>query len=93
MTYREQLDKARETGLDIIDLTIADECESNFGFVYTEKEFEQLCEYVRVCYIKGDCSASSICTAINYYAIDKGKTVAEIVKMSYWRILDEAQWH
>lgn len=93
MTYREQLNKAREMGLNIVNLLIADECESNFGFVYNEKEFEQLCEYVRICYIKGDCSASSICTAINYYATDKGKTVEQILKMSYWRILDDAQWH
>ena len=93
MTYREQLEKAKEIGLNVIDLMIANECEDNFNFSYTEEEFEKLCEFVRVCFIKSDCTTESITNAINFYVCDKNMTIKQVLSFSYHKIIDEACWH
>ena len=93
MTYREQLNKVNELGINICDLTIANECECVWSFYYTEQEFERLCEKAKDCYLKGNSNENSIALAIEYYIQTKGKTIEQVLALSHWTILDEAQWH
>lgn len=91
MTYREQLVKARELGINICDLEIADECECMFDFDYTEEQFEQLCECARECYLKIDnITANAIASAITELIKYEGKTVSQVLSMRRRDIIDKA---
>ena len=49
MTYREHLNKVNELGINICDLTIANELDCVLDGKYTEKEktFEKLCDFAK----------------------------------------------
>lgn len=91
MTYREQLNKVNELGINICDLTIANEldCVLDAG-AYTEKDFERLCEYARYIYLKSsDITAEAIARAIEDL-LSQGKTVGKIVAMNKYSFIDKA---
>lgn len=91
MTYREQLNKVNELGINICDLTIANEldCVLDYG-TYSDKDFERLCEYARYIYLKVDnITAEAIARAI-YDLLSQGKTVGEIVTMDKYTFIDKA---
>lgn len=91
MTYRKQLEKAKELNLNICDLLIACECDCSFTFDYTEEEFEQLCGLVRACYLAVDCvDIESLTYAIETMVSSGNKTIEQVVEMSKWDLLDEA---
>ena len=86
MTYREQLNKVNELGINICDLTIANELDCVLDCEYTEKDFERLCEFARDIYLKSD--------SITAEAIDdlllQGKTVGQVVAMNKYSFIDKA---
>lgn len=91
MTYREQLNKVNELGINICDLTIANEldCVLDCG-TYTDKDFERLCEYARYIYLKADSiTAEAIARAIDDL-LSQGKTVGKIVAMNKYTFIDKA---
>jgi hypothetical protein len=91
MTYREQLDKVNELGINICDLTIANEldCVLDAG-AYTEKDFERLCNYAVYIYLKADnITAEAIARAIDDL-LSQGKTVGEIVAMDKYSFISKA---
>lgn len=91
MTFREQLNKAKELGLDILDLTVANECDQIFFFDYTDNEFEKLCYLVYACWLKSDiCTVEEIAMAVNQFITCKHKTINDVCAMSYFTILDVA---
>ena len=91
MTYREQLDKVNELGINICDLTIANELDCVLGCgTYTEKDFERLCDFARNVYLKSDSiTAEAIARAIGDL-LSQGKTVGKIVAMNIYSFIDEA---
>lgn len=90
MTYREQLDKVNELGINICDLTIANELDCVLDCEYTEKDFERLCEYARYIYLKADnITAEAIARAIDDL-LSQGKTVGKIVAMNKYTFIDKA---
>lgn len=57
MYYREQLEKSKQYGIDVISLDVANEVECIiFEFEMTEKEFEMICGFVEQCYLKSEYS-------------------------------------
>lgn len=91
MTFREQLDKAREMGLSICDLAIANECECIFNFEYTEEEFEQLCSLARTIYLKSEyLTENAIAYAINDLIIEEEKTISEVLETKTYTLLNIA---
>ena len=94
MTYREQLNKVNELGISIIDLEVADELDTVLDFEYTENEFESLCAFGVMIYLKADImTASAIAYCINNLVNEEGKTVEEILEMDKWNFIDNAsQW-
>lgn len=53
MNYREQLQKAKEIGIDPISLEVASEVEYWFsGIELSENEFELICELIKDSYLK-----------------------------------------
>lgn len=90
MTYKEQLNKVNELGINICDLTIANELDCVLTCEYTEEDFERLCEYARDIYLKSDSiTAEAIARAIDDL-LSKGKTVGEIVAMNKYTFIDKA---
>ena len=92
MTYTQQLNKARELGLSIFDLTIADECDSAFDFDYTTEQFDKLCYLVGVCWCKNDYDYITLSTIANYIntLVGNGHTIDEILAMTPRAILDKS---
>ena len=91
MTYREQLNKVNELGINICDLTIAHEldCVLNSG-IYNDKDFERLCDYARYIYLKADnITAEAIARAIDDL-LSQGKTVGKIVAMNKYSFISKA---
>lgn len=94
MTYREQLNKVNELGINIFDLSIADELNSILSFDYTDEEFERLCEYAKNAYYEAyEMTMNAIANCIDGLVNEDGKTVEEILeidkrdfvkKASYW---------
>lgn len=94
MTYREQLNKVNELGINIFDLSIADELNSILSFDYTDEEFERLCEYAKNAYYEAyEMTMNAIANCIDDLVNEDGKTVEEILeidkrdfvkKASYW---------
>lgn len=94
MTYREQLKKAHELGLSIVDLSVAFECDCVFGFKYTEEEFEKICGIVTECYLKScDVSISCFAYAINELIGQDKKSIDDILKMSKWDLIEKASYY
>ena len=90
MTYREQLNKVNELGINICDLTIANELDCVLSCDIKEKDFERLCEYARYIYIKtDDMTAETIARAIDDL-LSQGKTVGKIVAMNKYTFIDKA---
>lgn len=90
MTYREQLNKVNELGINICDLTIANELDCILDCEYTEKDFERLCDYARYIYLKADSiTAEAIARAIDDL-LSQGKTVGKIVAMDKYTFIDKA---
>lgn len=90
MTYTQQLNKARELGLSIFDLTIADECDSAFDFDYTTEQFDELCYLVGACWCKSDdIELWSIACFVNTM-VDNGHTIDEILAMTPREFLEKA---
>lgn len=83
MTYREKLNKVNELGIDIFDLSIADELNSILDFDYTDEEFERLCEYAKNAYYEAyEMTINAIADCINDLVNEDGKTVEEVLKMN-----------
>lgn len=96
MTFREQLNKVNELGLNICDLEVANECDCIFNFEYTEQEFERLCDFARNCYLKdqsGNISPYHIAHAINELIVEDEKTIEEVLGMNRWDMLDKASYY
>lgn len=90
MTYREQLNKVNELGINICDLTIANELDCVLDCEYTEKDFERLCEYARDIYLESDSiTAEAIARAIDDLLL-QGKTVGKIVSMDKYSFISKA---
>ena len=92
MTYREKLNKVNELGINICDLTIANEldCVLDAG-AYTEEDFERLCNYAVCIYFKSDAlTANAIALCIGGMLSELGYTVDEITQMDKWKFIDEA---
>ena len=91
MTYREQLNKARDLGISICDLEIANELDAVLGLEYTEEEFEGLCAFGVEIYLKAEkMTTDAIAYCINDLVEEKGKTVKEILEMDKWDFIDKA---
>ena len=91
MTYREQLNKVRDLGLNICDLEIANELDAVLDFEYTEDEFESLCAFSIEVYLKAETmTTDAIAYCINDLVNEEGKTVKEILKMDKWDFIDKA---
>lgn len=91
MTFTQQLNKAKELGLDILDLAVANECENCFVFDHTDEQFEKLCYIVRACWIKSDiCTMEAIAMAVNQLITCNHKTINDVYAMSYYTILGVA---
>lgn len=93
MTFREQLNKVNELGISICDLEVANECDCIFNFEYTEQEFDQLCDFVRHCYLKdqsGNITPNHIAQAINELITEDEKTIQEVLDTNRWDMLDKA---
>ena len=90
MTYREQLNKVNELGINICDLTIANELDCVLDCECTGKDFERLCDYARYIYLKADnLTAEAIARAIDDL-LSQGKTVGEIVAMDKYSFISKA---
>ena len=91
MTYREQLNKVAELGLNICDLEIANEFDGILDFDYTEEQFEKLCKFgVKIYLAVSEMTASAIADCINDLVNEDGKTVEEIIQMKEYDFIDKA---
>jgi hypothetical protein len=90
MTYREQLNKVNELGINICDLTIANELDCVLDCEYTEEDFERLCDYAIYIYLKSDnITAEAIARAIDGL-LGEGYTVDSICRMDRRKLTDLA---
>lgn len=91
MTFREQLNKVNELGINICDLAIANECDCVFGFKYSDKQFEKLCSLARQVYLKSEyITENAIARTINDYITQDGKTISQVLATNIWTILGKA---
>lgn len=93
MTYREQLNKVNELGINICNLTIANEldCVLDSG-AYTDEDFERLCNYAVSIYLKSeDLTANAIALCIGGMLSELGYTVDEITQMGKWKFIGNAR--
>lgn len=89
MTFIETLNKARENNIDVLDLSIAYECESAFEFEYTEEEFEKLCARAKEIFLKGEnLTEWAIAYAINDLIQEENKTIKDVLEMDKWKIIN-----
>ena len=92
MTYREQLNKVNELGINICDLTIANEldCVLDCG-TYTDEDFERLCDYAIYIYLKSDnITAEAIAQAIYGLLWSDEHTIDSICRMDRRKLTDLA---
>lgn len=93
MTYREQLKKVNELGINICDLTIANECDCVFEFQYTDAEFEKLCALAVEAYLKSEyVSSFSLALAINNMITIENKTIEQVLALSVWDLIYKSEY-
>ena len=93
MTYREQLDKVNELGINICDLTIANELDCVLDGKYTENEktFDKLCDFARNIYLKSESiTAEAIARAIYGLLWQDENTIDSICCMDRRKFIDLA---
>ena len=101
MNYKEQLEKAKEMGLDIISLEVANEIKCFFDFKLSDYEFELCCSLVEQSYLKSEDLTILQLTRALYDIITKDvfeektySNIAELVMGTPLRILiDNACWY
>ena len=80
MTYREQLEKVNELGINVCKLEIAYECDCVLDFEMKEKDFEDICEFAHYIYLKSESlTANAIACCINDMVTVEGKTIDEVI--------------
>ena len=91
MKYKEQLQTAREHGLDILNLMVADEVEQYFAdqTEITDELFEQVCSFAEDMYLKSGYSLSSIVVTIKQLVETEGYTFDEVFSMKKWDFLEQ----
>ena len=91
MKYKEQLQTAREHGLDILNLMVADEVEQYFAdqTEITDELFEQVCSFAEDMYLKSGDSLSSIVVTIKQLVETEGYTFDEVFSMKKWDFLEQ----
>ena len=91
MKYKEQLQTAKEHGLDILSLMVADEVEQYFAdhTEITDELFEQVCSFAKEMYLKSGDSLSSIVVTIKQLVETEGYTFDEVFSMKKWDFLEQ----
>ena len=91
MTYREQLNKLEELGITPTSIEVGNSCDCIFDFNYSDEEFEKLCNFAEVMYLKADVmTTDAVAKCINDLVNEDGKTVEEILEMDKWDFIDKA---
>ena len=91
MTYREQLNKLEELGITPTSIEVGNSCDCIFDFNYSDEEFEKLCRFAEVMYLKADVmTTDAVAKCINALVNEDGKTVEEILEMDKWYFIDKA---
>lgn len=97
MNYKEQLQKAREIGLDIISLSVANEVECIFDIDITNEEFELCCGLVEQAYLKSEYVSIWACARALYDMItdeENKLSIEELIdKTSRNDLLEKASWY
>ncbi len=94
MTYREQLEKVKELGINVGELLIADECDCVLDFEMSDKDFEDICGFAYYIYLKSEgLTAHAIAKYINCLVVDKGKTIEEVTDTNKWDFIEEASYY
>ena len=94
MTYREQLNKLNELGINICDLTIANELDCVLDCDYNEKDFERLCDLAVDLYLKSDSiTANSIAHAINDLIANENYSITQVLEMERWDLILKASYY
>lgn len=101
--YKEQLEKASKYKIDCLSLNVANEIECYFEAVeiyLSEEEFENVCSFVKDCYLKSEYSSVENCVKAMASIIEKEKeeneniSIDEIInKTSKWDLLETASWY
>lgn len=91
MTYKEQLQTARDNKLDVLDLTVANEVYYYFEHhLITDELFEQLCEFVTYIYLKSEHTLiSDIVGTIHILVTENDYTFDDIFVMDKWDFLSQ----
>lgn len=93
MTFKETLDKAREVGINAIDLDIATEVSSNIEEEITDEKFNQICNLTREAYLKSEyIEVWAIVKAI-LDMVDGDIAKTDITSISKWDVLDKASYY
>lgn len=102
MKFIEQLEKAKLLGIDIFDLTIADELKCTLDFNYTEDEFEKLCQFTKDCIEQSAATdylpiagvdEGAIANVFNELVADEDYSISDILELSYCDILEKATYY
>lgn len=94
MTYREQLNKLEELGITPTSIEVGNSCDCIFDFNYSDEEFEKLCNFAEVMYLKADVmTTDAVAKCINDLVNEDGKTVEEILEMDKWDFIDKASYY
>ena len=101
--YREQLEKAQKYDIDWLALYVANEIDCYFEaveIILNEEEFENVCSFVRCCYLASEYSNVENCVKAMASIIEKEKeenaniSINEIIdKTSRWDLLDVASYY
>jgi hypothetical protein len=106
MNYREQLEKAKEIGIDPISLQVANEVECVIvEFEMTPREYQLICSFVEQCYLKSEYSnIYNLVRAIRdlilkqVYNEEKEENIYSSIEelineTSRWDLLEVASWY
>lgn len=104
MNYKEQYEKAKEMGLDIISLEVANEVSCTiYEIELTDKEFELCCSMVEDAYLKSDyLSIWTITKAlrdlIKNQVLDEEEKIYNSIEelidnTSRWDLIEKASWY
>ena len=94
MTYREQLNKLEELEITACSIEVANSCDCLFEFPYTNEEFEQLCSFAEMIYLKSDTlTTDAIATCISHLIREEDKKIDEVLKMDKWDFSGKACYY
>lgn len=92
--FKETLKKAKEVGIEILDLDIANEVSCTLTVEINDDDFEEICKLIRQAYLKSEyISINDFCLCIDNLITDGELALEDISSYNVSDLIEQASYY